>query len=611
MSDNSESHNTDDATPHRILAIATDADAFRCVLERLSADEVVFASGPIQALQLLFESSFDAMFVEQEQIGRVLEFSRLARANSVIDMLPIGVALVDPTSLCTTWHNRRFREWCATTAITSVPFFDALGGHEIVGKHDPSPFHSVRLRRQRVTTLLKTNTKQFLAMEVLPILDSQQVLKHYLVILEDRTDSTIASQKLQSLQDAGRDLGNLSTRDICLLSEDERIDLLKAKIIAYTEDILHYDKIEVRLLSHDSDGRLDPLLAVGLHEEAMQRVLYALPEGNGITGFVAYHAKSVLVEDTDSDPRFLIGALGAKSSMTIPLVSSRDQVIGTFNVESVERGAFTQTDLEFLESFGHDVASAIHTLELLSVEQSDATLKSVEAIHRNVARPISAILNHAARLIPMTVDAKSSDLVREMPANRDEQISEGLHAIQDLAREIMTLIQKVGQRMTPSFAAPVAPATKNPFLFKRRILVVDDDESVGIAVNSILFHYGCLVEFAPSVEQAVRLASQTRYDVFLSDIRPGEQSGYDLLIELQHVLAWPYIPLILMKGYGYDAGHVTVKAKQAGVLGFLAKPFILDQMITNIEKVVTESQRLNGDHWPIAKEDDDGRETRG
>ena len=47
-----------------------------------------------------------------------------------------------------------------------------------------------------------------------------------------------------------------------------------------------------------------------------------------------------------------------------------DQVIGTFNVESLEPRAFSESDLQFLEIFCRDVAAALNTLELLVAEKA-------------------------------------------------------------------------------------------------------------------------------------------------------------------------------------------------------------------------------------------------
>ena len=65
----------------------------------------------------------------------------------------------------------------------------------------------------------------------------------------------------------------------------DRIELLKANILHYTKDLLNFDVVEIRLLGHD--GHLEPLLSVGIQEEAAGRQLYAEPQGQGVTGFVA------------------------------------------------------------------------------------------------------------------------------------------------------------------------------------------------------------------------------------------------------------------------------------------------------------------------------------
>ena len=66
-------------------------------------------------------------------------------------------------------------------------------------------------------------------------------------------------------------------------------------------------------------------------------------------------------------------------------VRYRDQVIGTFNVESPNREAFGEADLQLAEIFCRDIAEALHTLDLLSAEKSGATTESIEAVSRAVA----------------------------------------------------------------------------------------------------------------------------------------------------------------------------------------------------------------------------------
>src|SRR5207237_9755278 len=108
-------------------------------------------------------------------------------------------------------------------------------------------------------------------------------------------------QKLDALHQAGRELAALQVDQLAEMCVEERIELLKQNIRRLTKDLLHYDVIEIRLLNHET-GELVPLLAEGMTPEAAERVLYARPDGNGVTGFVAATGKSYLCADTTVDP---------------------------------------------------------------------------------------------------------------------------------------------------------------------------------------------------------------------------------------------------------------------------------------------------------------------
>ena len=91
------------------------------------------------------------------------------------------------------------------------------------------------------------------------------------------------------------------------MTVEERIELLKSNILHYTQDLLNFNVVEIRLLDSET-GKLEPLLAEGIVPEAAQRDLYAQPQNNGVTGFVAATGKSYLCEDTTEDPLYLEGA---------------------------------------------------------------------------------------------------------------------------------------------------------------------------------------------------------------------------------------------------------------------------------------------------------------
>jgi len=348
----------------------------------------------------------------------------------------------------------------------------------------------------------------------------------------------------------------------------DRIELLKVNIRRFTHDLLHYDVIEIRLLDPES-GKLEPLLAEGITPEAAQRELYARPDGNGVTGFVAATGTSYLCPDTANDPLYIEGAQGARSSLTVPLILG-DQVLGTFNVESPQPGAFSEQDLQFAEIFSREIAAALHTLELLTAEKRTTASRSIEAVNREVVLPVDDILAAATSVLERWI-------------GHEPEMADKLKTIIARARFIKESIQKVGQDMAPPIKTSSAPAADaHPSLRGLRVLVADSDERVRRSAHGLLGRFGCTVETARDAKEALTMARLGTYDVIVVDIRLPDMSGYDAFCGLRK--AQPTARVILMTAYGYDPSHSIVKARQEGLHTVLYKPFRVDQLLDALEK---------------------------
>jgi len=503
--------------------------------------------------------------------------------NVVLDHFPDGVALVDvpppdvePGSVdaAVVWANDRFCEWCSQGNVSGCGFFQALGLPEILGP-EPSPLRAAASLRKTVGTTLRTAAHRYLSVLASPAADGPESLPkagcRVIVAVRDVTETILEQQKRAAIHQAGQKLADLSPAELADMTVQERIELLKSNIIHYSKDLLQFDVLEIRLLDQQT-GRLEPLLAEGMQPEAEARILYARPEHNGVTGYVAATGHSYRCDDTTKDPLYLEGCKGAKSSLTVPLML-HDQVIGTFNVESPEPGGFTGTDLQFLEIFSRDVAAALNTLELLVAEKASTAAESIEAIHGAVALPVDDILNDAVN-------------VMERYIGHDAEVVERLQRILRNARDIKLVIQKVGEKMAPCSAhSQLRQGERRPALLGRSILVVDADEQVRAAAHALLERYGCIVETARDGGEAtsmVRAVGNDAYDVIIADIRLPDMSGYQLLLKLQEIL--DPVPLVLMTGFGYDPGHSIVKARQAGIELVLFKPFRVDQLLDTVER---------------------------
>ncbi len=559
----------------KILCLVTGNDAdIELPIAIRDSYEPVFVNSPIRALALLRRRSFAGVFASPEHLQEASRLGALLQDHRILSGMPDGVALIDVEN-CIVWANDRFCQWAATDDLHGANFYVSLGNPEILGP-DFCPFHTVLATGQPSNSTLRVKENRYYQVHAAPVFEHDRSVGNLIVTVHDVTDEMLQQQKLAAIHKAGIELADLSPEEVFHMEVDERIELLKSNILHFTQDLLNFDVVEIRLLDENT-GILTPLLSVGIDPEAAGRPLCAHPQRNGVTGFVAATGKSYLCEDTAEDPLYLEGFKGAKSSLTVPLIW-HDTVIGTFNVESPSQRAFTESDLQFLEIFSRDVAVALNTLELLVAQKANAAQRSVEAIHSAVALPVDEILNDAVN-------------VMERYIGHDPQVVERLQQILRNARDIKQVIQKVGQKMAPTEAVPSAvKIEERPKLRNRRILVVDADETVRSAAHGLLERYGCIVETAHEGEEAILMfrnpEADTSYDVVLSDVRLPDMGAHELLERLRAIVE--RVPLVLMSGFGYDPGHAIVKARQAGLhaKAILYKPFRLDQLLETVELII-------------------------
>ena len=542
--------------------------------------ETVTVRNPIRAFARLAREKFDAVLVASPHLREALELGKLLQNERILEQMPDGVVLLDPENTVI-WGNGRLKEWTGRDTIVGLNFYAVLGSPEILGP-DFCPFHTALATGARSSSTLRASDNRYFRVHALPILDTDGPAQCLIVTIRDVTGEVLQQQKLAAIHQAGIELADLSPDELRHMSIEERIELLKSNILHFTQDLLAFNVVEIRLLDAKT-GKLEPLLSAGMVPEATDRALYAQLQNNGVTGFVAATGKSYLCEDTTEDPLYLEGCKGAKSSLTVPLLL-HDEVIGTFNVESPEPRAFSESDMQFLEIFTRDVAVALNTLELLVAEKATTAAESVEAIHSAVALPVDDILNDAVN-------------VMERYIGHEPDVAERLQNILRNARDIKQVIQHVGQKMAPSQAHP--QPLQNPLRPQLRglqVLVVDADENVRSAAHGLLERYGCVVETAHDAAEAVNmvrsLAPGTSYDVIIADIRLPDMTGYELMIKLQAIM--DTVPMVLMTGFGYDPGHSILKARQAGLQAdaVLFKPFRLDALLDTVEKVSSSSRMV-------------------
>jgi CheY-like chemotaxis protein len=524
-----------------------------------------------RAVDLLRSEHFDAVYADTSDPEQTQWAANLLQAERILGTLPDGLAVVD-AELHILWANAAFEGWCGGSC-TGRGFYDALGSPETLGP-DYNPFHTA-LAGKRAVTRLHNRDHRYLELHVTPIQETnhqsgQARVSQLIALGRDVTPEVNQQQKLDALHQAGRELSALSADQLADMSAEERIELLKLNIRRFTHDLLHYDVVEIRLLDPRT-GRLEPLLDEGMTPEAAKRILFPRTEGNGVTGYVAATGKSYLCPDTTTDPHFIEGSPGARSSLTVALIS-QDKVIGTFNVESPKVNAFGAEDLQFAEIFGQKIAAALHTLDLLSAEKRSTASQSIEAVNREVALPVDEILAAATAVLDRYI-------------GHDPEMADKLRKILAGARAIKQCIQKVGEDIAPPQAHGPQSVGLHARLKGLRVLVADHDDRVRRSAHGILGRFGCVVETAGDAQEALTMARLSAYDAILADIRLPDIGGFEIYQRLRQVQ--PQVKVILMTSYGYDPSHCIVKAHQEGLRFVLYKPFRVDQLLDALEGSAT------------------------
>lgn len=123
------------------------------------------------------------------------------------------------------------------------------------------------------------------------------------------------------------------------------------------------------------------------------------------------------------------------------------------------------------------------------------------------------------------------------------------------------------------------------------ILLVDDDDLVRETVAATLVDGGySVLKAANGLEALTALGRTGSVDAVVLDILMPEMEGIEALREIRK--KWPQLPVLVMSG-GDRSGWTSAldMAPKLGANRTLAKPFTPDQLIENLEIIMTEARR--------------------
>ncbi len=130
---------------------------------------------------------------------------------------------------------------------------------------------------------------------------------------------------------------------------------------------------------------------------------------------------------------------------------------------------------------------------------------------------------------------------------------------------------------------------------RTRLIIADDESLIRIDLREMLLNLDYLVvgEVGDGLS-AVNLARELRPDVVIMDIKMPDMDG----IEAAKILTEEHIaPVILLTAYSQK--DLVERAKEAGVVGYMVKPFRESDLVPAIEVALARFQEFEAMHKEI------------
>jgi DNA-binding response OmpR family regulator len=126
-----------------------------------------------------------------------------------------------------------------------------------------------------------------------------------------------------------------------------------------------------------------------------------------------------------------------------------------------------------------------------------------------------------------------------------------------------------------------------------RVLIIEDDPSVGAAIQVMLGREGCDSRHAPDADEGMKVFESSRFDLVIVDIFMPGMNGLKTIAEFTNRA--PDVPLLAISGFRFrdsmDPGlDFLGMADEAGAAVCLRKPFNSEQLMTAVRACIDPSR---------------------
>ncbi len=285
-----------------------------------------------------------------------------------------------------------------------------------------------------------------------------------------KNDRSLLEIEVRGLTDASRVIHSVRNRD--------ELMALAANVIT---EMLDAEGSNIALRDPETG---DLVFYMGRGEKYTKLKSFHLAEGEGVTGWCVRTARSAIVNDTGSDPRFSgradeTSGFTTRNILCVPMMAD-DECIGALSVVNKRpAGGFDDRDRVFCEAVASQIAAAIRNVQLTRAAVDAARLAAVGQAVSGVAHSMKNLLyGLQGGLYVFRKDLARADAA--VPLRGLEMIERNFSRLLNLVRDMLTfakerkpeyrradlyeLLRSVGDLMLPSAQERGIPLSVLPCL---------------------------------------------------------------------------------------------------------------------------------------------------
>jgi len=118
----------------------------------------------------------------------------------------------------------------------------------------------------------------------------------------------------------------------------------------------------------------------------------------------------------------------------------------------------------------------------------------------------------------------------------------------------------------------------------QRVLIVDDSKATRSMVAFTLRRAGYDVAEAENGRQALAAIEDSRFDLLIADVNMPEMNGFEMVRLVRGNAAYRTTPVLMLTTMVDIASKD--RAREAGVTGWLGKPFLPADLIESVSRVI-------------------------